>query len=227
VPKRHIPGYIERERERVGGGKNYFCLAAAARAAPRPQGRARCVRWGLRRGFLFCGPFSPGHGVPAPHTRLHRGWGESAGGGKKQICLTAAARAAPRPPGPRALCEVGLAARSLFFAVRFSPGYRAPAPHPSLQRESTREIVAGGKNYLCLTVAARAALRPQGHFPLTFWKRLGKQQRGAGSCTGSPKSHDELWRARPAKKAPWRAPTARLPKRLRGRALHTAGAAGS
>jgi hypothetical protein len=35
------------------------------------------------------------------------------------------------PPGPRALYEVGLAAWFLYFAVRFSPGYRAPAPHPA------------------------------------------------------------------------------------------------
>jgi hypothetical protein len=61
VPQRHIPGHRERERERVCvRGQQLFVSTAAARAAPRPQDHwdhARCVRQGLGRGFVFCGPF--------------------------------------------------------------------------------------------------------------------------------------------------------------------------
>jgi hypothetical protein len=42
------------------------------------------------------------------------------------------------PPGPRALCEVGLAA--FCFAVRLSSGYRAPVPHPGLQWQGVKII---------------------------------------------------------------------------------------
>ena len=56
------------------------------------------------------------------------------GRGGKKIFLSCGGRpSSATPPGPRALCPVGLAAWFLFFAVHFSPGHRAPAPHPGLQ----------------------------------------------------------------------------------------------
>ena len=57
VPEPNPIANREYVRGSLVGGKNYFCLAAAARVAPRPQDHARRVRWGLRRGFYFCGPF--------------------------------------------------------------------------------------------------------------------------------------------------------------------------
>jgi hypothetical protein len=73
------------------------------------------------------------------------------------------------PPGPRALCEVGLAAWFLFLAVHFSPGCSVPAPHSSLQRV-TREGGCGRRQKLfCLAAAARAAPRPQDRARCVRW----------------------------------------------------------
>jgi hypothetical protein len=51
------PAGSERERESVIGGKKYLCLAAAARAAPRPPGPRALCEVGLAAFFFFCGPF--------------------------------------------------------------------------------------------------------------------------------------------------------------------------
>ena len=86
------------------------------------------------------------------------------------------------PPGPRALCEVGLAAWFLFFALHFSPGHTgsAPAPHSRLQRARGGECGRGQK-YFCLTAAARAAPRPQDH---TRCERWGLRARCFSYCKG-------------------------------------------
>jgi hypothetical protein len=91
-PQRHTPASLQRESTRgiVAGGKNYLCLTAAARAAPRPQGHARCVRWGLRRFFLAV-RFSPGYRALGPgcvalaRPRCRGGWMRQRGFGLGRI----------------------------------------------------------------------------------------------------------------------------------------------
>jgi hypothetical protein len=51
------PRPVEGEREGVWERANCFGLAVGARAAPRPQGHARCLRWGSHRDFLLFGRF--------------------------------------------------------------------------------------------------------------------------------------------------------------------------
>jgi hypothetical protein len=138
-------------RESVTGGKNIFCLMAAARAAPRPQDHARCVRWGLRRVFCFAVLFSPVYRTQAPQPSLHaeserERERESVAGGKQYFCLAAAARVAPRPQGHARCVRWGLR-RGLFlrsFLVQATGPQRHTPAYRGVERGRTnfRSVVA-------------------------------------------------------------------------------------
>ena len=81
----------ERERGRVGEGKNIVWLAVGARATPRPQGHAHCLRWCSRGGgFLFVFRFWSRPLGPS-------GRGERRG----RLLLFYWRRGSLSPPGPR------------------------------------------------------------------------------------------------------------------------------
>jgi hypothetical protein len=106
----------------VAGGKNYFCLAAAARAAPRPQAGPRALCEVGLVACVFLGSFlafaiGPQRQVfPSARGSQREGVGEA-----KNYFLARSSRSSCAPrPGPRALFEMGFAACSLeFWAVSF------------------------------------------------------------------------------------------------------------
>jgi hypothetical protein len=100
-------------RESAGRRQKHF-LARSGRSscAPPPGPRALCE---VRLAFFFVVVFDLGYWAPVPSTALCQGVTGSAGEATNYFLACSGRASCAPPPGPRALCGVGLAA--YFFLV--------------------------------------------------------------------------------------------------------------